>query len=160
MVKRSEKIGIDVLVFTVIAAIVGLVIVLITSLMGSKVMLQIGDGVFNAQIASNSMSREKGLGDTKQLKSDQALILAYPSDDKWSIWMKDMSVPIDIIWLDVDHKIVHIVKNVSPDSQTFETFTPKKDARFVIELPAGSVDKFKIKVGPSAVFDIGDREVR
>jgi len=49
--------------------------------------------------------------------------------------MKDMKVPIDIVWLDSNKRVVHIVKESSPDDSTSITFTPLSQAKYVIELP-------------------------
>ena len=71
-----------------------------------------------------------------------------------------MRTSIDIIWLDADKKVVYIVKNVSPDSGTDVMYTPKVDARYVVELAAGTVEKQHIVVGRAAVFDIKNSEVQ
>jgi uncharacterized membrane protein (UPF0127 family) len=80
------------------------------------------------------------------------MILVFPSDDKWKIWMKDMQVPIDIVWLNQDRRVVYSVTNVSPDNS--DTFTPDVPARYVVELPAGTVASRNIKAGRAAVFEI------
>ena len=67
--------------------------------------------------------------------------------------MKDMNYPIDIVWLDKDKKIVYIVKNAPPESYPYETFVPKQDARYVLELPAGTVGPKSIVIGKEAAFD-------
>lgn len=115
--------------------------------------LHIGDGVFNTQIAKTPEERQKGLSGTAELRPDEGLIFIYEFDDKWPIWMKDMHYPIDIIWLDKDKRVVYIVTNAPPESYPDTTFAPKKDARYVIELPAGTADKKAIKVNGQATFD-------
>ena len=82
--------------------------------------------------------------------------MKFPHDDTWGIWMKDMKVPIDIIWLNQHKRVVYIVKNASPELSTTMTFNPKEPARYVLELPAGSVDKAAIKSGNFASFDETD----
>ncbi len=64
-----------------------------------------------------------------------------------------MKYPIDIVWLDKDKKVVYIVKNAPPESYPYENFTPKQDARYVLELPAGTVSKKSIAIGKEAMFD-------
>ena len=115
--------------------------------------VHIGDGVFATRVVRTPAEREKGLSDTLNLRSDQAMLFVYDSDDKWSIWMKDMKYPIDIVWLDKDKKVVYIVKNAPPESYPYESFTPKEKARYVLELPAGTVSQKKIVIGEDAAFD-------
>src|SRR4051812_8934615 len=64
------------------------------------VTVHIGDGVFAARVARTNSEREKGLSGTHDLRSNQAMLFVYDTDDEWSIWMKEMNYPIDIIWLD------------------------------------------------------------
>ena len=117
------------------------------------VTIHLGDGVFAAQVAKTKDAREKGLSGTTGLRENEAMLFIYDSDDKWPIWMKDMKYPIDIIWLVKDKKNVYIVKNAPPESYPFESFTPKHDARYVIEVPAGTVGAKKIVIGADVTFD-------
>ncbi len=115
--------------------------------------LRIGDGIFNARLALTDADKLKGLSGTATLDTGQALIFVYDYEDTWAIWMKDMNYPIDIIWLNNDKKIVHIVTNAPPESYPSQSFTPNKEARYVIELPAGTIDARSIKINTQAVFD-------
>lgn len=115
--------------------------------------VHLGDGVFLTRVARTDAERDKGLSDTRELRSDQAMLLVFDRDDKWSIWMKDMNYPIDIIWLDKDKKVVYIVKNAPPESYPYEQFVPKQEARYVLEVPAGTTAKKAINIGSEARFD-------
>lgn len=117
------------------------------------VTLHMGDAVFSAQVAKTDEQRVKGLSGKTGIGVDEALLFVYDSDGKWGIWMKDMHFPIDIVWLDKDKKVVHIVKNAPPESYPYETFTPMEDARYVVELAAGTVAKKSIAIGGLAKFD-------
>jgi uncharacterized protein len=119
----------------------------------SHVSVHVGDGVFVTRVARTAAEREKGLSGTGELRSDQAMLFVYETNGKWPIWMKDMKYPIDIIWLDQNKEIVYIVKNAPPESYPYEQFTPKQDARYVLELPAGTVGKKSIAIGKTAEFD-------
>jgi uncharacterized membrane protein (UPF0127 family) len=117
------------------------------------VTIRIGDGVFLTQVAKTQDTREKGLSGTSSLRAEEGMLFIYDSDDKWPIWMKDMNYPIDIIWLDKDKKVVYIVKNAPPESYPYDTFTPKQDARYVLEVVAGTVGGKSISIGSVAAFD-------
>jgi len=79
----------------------------------------------------------------------------FKEDGQWGIWMKDMKIPLDIVWLNKDKKIVYIVKNASPSLGTDTRFVPKEMARYVLELPAGTVERSALKIGTIAEFDAG-----
>ncbi|HMH69954.1 MAG TPA: DUF192 domain-containing protein [Candidatus Saccharimonadales bacterium] len=120
--------------------------------------IHLGDGVFTAKVAKAPEERAKGLGGTHSLGDDQALLLVYTTDGKWPVSMKDMTYPIDIVWLDKDKKVVYIVKNVPPESYPYEQFEPKNEARYVVELAEGVVGQKKITIGATALFDENNLE--
>lgn len=117
------------------------------------VTMHIGDGVFSAQVLKTDKELTKGLSGRSSMGADEAVLFVFGGDDKWSIWMKEMQFPIDIVWLDKNKKVVHIVKNVSPESYPNERFAPTENARYVVEFVAGTVEKRLIMIGREAKFD-------
>lgn len=115
--------------------------------------LHLGDAVFTAQVAKTEEERKRGLSETGSLGADQAMIFVYDQDGKWPITTKGMKYPIDIIWLDKDKKVVYIVKNATPESYPYEVFVPKEEARYVVEVIAGTVGKKAIVINGAASFD-------
>lgn len=115
--------------------------------------VQVGGGVYNAWVADTEAERIQGLSGVEKMSPGGGLLMQFDSDDKWGIWMKDMKIPIDIVWLDKAKKVVYIVKNASPETATSVTYTPLDEARYVLELTAGSVDKAGIHTGAIAQFD-------
>ncbi len=153
MLKDKNSSSVFIISGITIAVVLAAVLVILPSLKPST-NLYLGDGVFHSRIAMNDADRKQGLSGLDKLPVDQALIMAYPSDGQWSIWMKDMNFPIDIIWLNSDKKVVYIVKNATPEDSTNTVFTPTVPARYVVEVAAGTVDGRKITTNRSAVFDI------
>ncbi len=119
----------------------------------STVYLVIGDGVFQARLATNDAQREKGLSGVDKISQEQALLMVFPDEANWEISVKDIEVPIDIVWLNSGKKVVYAVTNASSGSNN-TAFTPKLAAKYVIELPAGTVEKKEIKLNRLAAFEI------
>ncbi len=119
----------------------------------STVYLVIGDGVFQARLATNEAQREKGLSGVDKISQEQALLMIFPDEANWEISVKDIEVPIDIVWLNSGKKVVYVVTNASSNSNN-TAFTPKLAAKYVIELPAGTVEKKEIKLNRLAAFEI------
>lgn len=117
----------------------------------NKTTLQIGSKVVSARIADSDPERTKGLSGTKELKDNEAMLFTYETSGNWGIWMKDMNYSIDIIWLDDQKKVIHIVEHASPDSYP-KVFEPGKNARYVVELAAGYVRRNNVSVGSSVTF--------
>jgi uncharacterized membrane protein (UPF0127 family) len=103
----------------------------------------IGDNVFDIQRVFEQEDREKGLSNIKNIKEKEGMLFIFEENDYHGIWMKDMLFPIDIIWLNESFVVVDFKKNVLPE--TFpEIFKPKSKAKYVLELNAGSIEKFLI----------------
>jgi len=118
-----------------------------------RVDVQLGSGDFSARLATDDASRQTGLSGVASLKPNDALLMVFPSDDTWGIWMKDMKVPIDILWLNSKKEVIDVVSNVSPDLGASKVFKPLMKARYVLEIPAGAAAQNGIKSGDSAQFD-------
>lgn len=154
--KYSRGISLAVIIVAVVGLIIASAMYFIFNNLQSKVSIIIGDGVYESSVAMDEKTREKGLSGVTSLKENEALLMVFPSDNEWRIWMKDMKVPIDIAWLNKDKKVVYIVKNASPENGQDASFTPKAKAKYVLELPAGSVDNAGIRMGESAVFTLDE----
>lgn len=136
-----------------LVVVVGTAIYALWPQLQPHVTVHIGDAVFTARVATTPAAREKGLSGTEPLRQDEAMLFVFDSDSKWAIWMKDMKYALDIVWLDKDKKVVYIVKNAPPESYPYEQFAPKQDARYVLELAAGTVGRKSISNSQQAMFD-------
>ena len=116
-----------------------------------KATLHLGDGKFTATLATTEKARIKGLSGTRHLPADHAMVLVFDSSARPSIWMKDMHYAIDVVWLNESKQVVDFVLNVTPESYP-TVFTPKEDARYVVELKGGTAKAKNIRVGQLAVF--------
>ncbi len=120
----------------------------------SSTYLALGNGIFSSRLATNDSQRQTGLAGVKSLDQDKALLMVFPSESKWGIWMKGMEMPIDIVWLDSNKKVVHVVMDASLENSKGEVFTPSTAAKYVVEFPAGTVKAKAIKLNNVASFDI------
>lgn len=125
---------------------------LIEPLLRQRATIVLDEGMFKARISQTREQREKGLSGVDYLANDEAMLFLFDSSNKWAIWMKDMKIPLDIVWLDKDQRVVYIVKGASPDDYP-KSYVPNDPALYVLELPTGSVDTKKIKIGSKAIFN-------
>lgn len=79
------------------------------------------------------------------IKFKQGMLFDYGESNVISMWMKNTFIPLDIIFLDNDYKVIHYHKNATPHS--LEPLSSKKEAYYAIELNAGSIDDLNISVG-------------
>lgn len=113
----------------------------------------------DAIVASTAETRTKGLSGYTSLKENEGMIFVFDTKDVTPIfWMKDMLIPIDIIWID-DNKIVKIDKNLkaptkgTPDNK-LQLYKPGVKVDYVLEVNAGFSEKNNFKIGSETKFDL------
>lgn len=115
--------------------------------------LRLGDGIFHARVVTAKDHAKNGIQNINQLREDKAVLHMYNSDELWSIDMKDRHEQFDLVWLDNQKKVVHIVKNASSESRPSTLFRPLVEARYLIEVRGGIVDSKAIHINHAAHFD-------
>jgi len=143
-----------ILIGGVVVILIAIVVAFMVTHFQPKTNVRLGSAVFSVDLAADETSRVAGLSGVESLGSMEGLLMVFDTDDTAGIWMKDMKIPLDIVWLDSNKKVIYIVKNAAPELSTDKTFTPMQKARYVLEVPAGAVDKNGIKVGQTAVFKL------
>lgn len=102
-------------------------------------------------IADTDQKRMVGLAAINSLGEDEGMLFFFDTDAYHSFWMKDMSYPIDIVWLDSEKNIVTIVENADP-ADFPSTYTPTSPARYVLEVNAGFSSQHSLEEGMQLVW--------
>ena len=102
-------------------------------------------------IADSPKERSKGLSGREELPENRGMLFVFDNDAKHSIWMKDMKFNIDAVWLDENKHVVDVNKNLVPSSYP-KNYSPKTNARYILELPSGQVDARNIAIGTQLSF--------
>lgn len=108
-------------------------------------------GELRVKIASTPPETARGLGGVTSLPEDRGMLFVFGAPGKYSIWMKDMRFPLDIIWLDENRKIVDVVFNARPESYP-AYFMPHYPAQYILEANAGWANRHRVKTGDTAEF--------
>jgi len=107
----------------------------------------IKDICIKVETASSPETRAQGLMYRSRLVGIQGMLFIFESDDKYTFWMKNMKFPLDIIWINKDNIIVDIKENVPPCVEFCESLAPAQDARYVLEVLSGFVEKHSVEIG-------------
>lgn len=102
-------------------------------------------------VADSPNERTRGLSGRERLAEREGMLFVFGDESEYCIWMKDMNFSIDAIWLDADQKVIDIKTNLSPDTYP-ATFCPKLSAKYILEVNAGSSQKWQIELGDKAVL--------
>lgn len=125
----------------------------------SKVLENKIDVVFDAtssvraEVANTDTEKTKGLMHRKNLEEDAGMLFNFTSEKNRSFWMKNTLIPLDIIFIDKDKKIVDIIENMEPClEEPCQVYESKYPAMYALEVNAGYVDKNNIRTGKTVVF--------
>lgn len=94
----------------------------------------------------NPEERQKGLSGVTALPENEGMLFIFEEEGRYGFWMKDTLLSLDIIWINNNQEIVHIERNVRPESYPATYYSPVP-ARFVVEVNAFFTSTFNINVG-------------
>lgn len=107
-----------------------------------------GENCYSVSVADTEAERERGLMEVDFMPKNKGMLFIFEEEGNYAFWMKDTLIPLDMIWVDSDFKIVYIEENTMPCfTQNCEVFNPNKNARYVIELNSGQVEFQNIEIG-------------
>lgn len=108
---------------------------------------------FNVEIAKTEEEKRIGLMNRKHLDPDEGMLFLFENEGVYNFWMKNTLIPLDIIWIDKNKKIVFIKENAMPcNLEDCETLHLTQKARYVLEINGGLAKKHGIKIGDIAGF--------
>lgn len=106
--------------------------------------LTIKNKSYRLEIAKTIFQQAKGLSNRNSLCPDCGMIFTFPSESIQPFWMKDTLIPLDIIWLNQQGRVVTIITGKPNDLSILQNTTL---AKYVIELNANDAQKLKLSFG-------------
>ena len=103
------------------------------------------------EIADTPAKRELGLQYRRELGDDQGMLFLFPAESVQTFWMKNTPIPLDMIFIGSDLKIVGIARDAVPFSTT--TRSVGVPSRFVLEIKGGLAKQKGIEVGAAVRFE-------
>ncbi len=105
-------------------------------------------GALEVEVANTMASREQGLSGREKMKDSEGFLYVFDKPGRYGFWMKDMTFPLDIIWINESGLVVDIERDVTPESYLKKkTFINQSEATYVLEINAGMAQKFGLYLG-------------
>jgi uncharacterized membrane protein (UPF0127 family) len=99
----------------------------------------------------------RGLGGRELLPDDRGMLFVFPQPGEYGFWMKDMLIPIDIIWISAEGQVVFVQTAQPepgvPDNQ-LTVYRPDAPALYVLEVREGLAAEKGVQVGDTAQIDL------
>jgi uncharacterized protein len=111
-----------------------------------------GPHKFTIEVATTPAQLEQGLMFRQSLAPDAGMLFDFKTPQPVMMWMKNTLIPLDMLFVDAQGRIVNIHERAVPGSlATIGTGTP---ARAVIELNGGTAARLGIRLGDRVEFPI------
>ena len=108
------------------------------------VSMKIGSMPFTLEVADSFAKRERGLMQRDSMPEGHGMLFVFEDETDRAFWMKNTRIPLDILYIATDGKIVSL-KTMRPyDLSQVPSDGP---AKYAIELNAGMIQKTGVKVG-------------
>jgi uncharacterized protein len=115
----------------------------------SKSVLEIATTVgkikFSIEIARTPRQQAQGLMFRRRLAADAGMLFLYDQPQIIRMWMKNTFIPLDMIFIGKDGRIVSIAQRTIPKS--LETVSSERLASAVLEVNGGTATRLGIRVG-------------
>jgi uncharacterized membrane protein (UPF0127 family) len=104
-----------------------------------------GKHAFRVEVARSEEEQARGLMFRTELGPDEGMIFPRDPADMASFWMKNTPLPLDIIFIGADHRIINIAARTTPYSLTPVNAAGMTAA--VLEIPGGRAAELGIRPG-------------
>lgn len=103
------------------------------------------------EIADDDYERETGLMYRREMGQNQGMLFIFESEEPRGFYMKNTYIPLDLIFLNSENKIVSIAENAQP--QSMESIPSNIPAQYVLEINAGLAEEWNLEVGDSLILN-------
>jgi uncharacterized protein len=120
-----------------------------------EIVSKTGVHVFAVEMAATEQQREKGLMFRKSLPEGQGMLFDFHQEGPVSFWMRNTYIPLDMIFIRADGRILRIVENAEPLS---ERMIPSGGPVLaVLEVIGGTARKLGLATGDRVAHPIFKR---
>jgi uncharacterized protein len=105
------------------------------------------------EIADTPQLTQRGLMFREHLAEDEGMLFIFDELAFRPFWMKNTLIPLDMIWLDENRRVVSIAHSVPPcKADPCPNFSPTADSLYVIEVVSGFARRHKVREGDVIEF--------
>ena len=111
----------------------------------NSVKIKIANVNYNIELATTTAQKIKGLSKRETLCKNCGMLFTFGFETNLPFWMKDTLIPLDMIWLDKNGKVVDI--QTASETNSTKIYQNQIPAKYVLELNANDSQKIGLKTG-------------
>jgi uncharacterized membrane protein (UPF0127 family) len=104
-----------------------------------------GEHRFTVEVAGTPEQQERGLMFRTSLAGDRGMIFPYDPPQEASFWMKNTLIPLDMVFIGADGRVVRVAANATPMS--LDPIPSGAPVSGVLELRGGRAAELGIRKG-------------
>jgi len=104
-----------------------------------------GRVLLDVEIADTDPKREQGLMFRRSISDNHGMIFLFGREREITMWMKNTFIPLDMVFIGDDWRIVSIAYDAEPFST--DVISSRRPASRVLEIGAGQAKKLGLRVG-------------
>jgi uncharacterized membrane protein (UPF0127 family) len=110
-----------------------------------EIVTKTGVHVFSVEMATTEEEKTTGLMYRKELAEGKGMLFDFSPEQEVSMWMKNTYIPLDMIFIRADGRILRIAENTEPLSTRI--IPSRGQAKAVLEVIGGTAQKYGIQPG-------------
>ena len=111
--------------------------------------------VVKAEVMTHPQDMARGMMFRDSFPEGRAMLFIHNTPGRYSYWMYQVKLPLDIVWLDKSRTVIEIVENAPPcltKSSECAQHGGNRMAMYVVELPGGYGRKHGVAEGATLSF--------
>ncbi len=114
---------------------------------GPRVVLPSGAD-YQVEVARTPEQQAQGLMFRESLAANSGMLFLFPDGAVHKFWMKNTMIPLDMIWMDPQGKVLFVSADTPPcKADPCPSYGPDVPASSVLEIAGGAAKKEKVEVG-------------
>lgn len=119
-----------------------------------EIITQSGVQPFTVEVMRTDEERARGLMFRKDLPEGRGMLFDFHPEQNVTMWMKNTLIPLDMIFIKADGRILRIAENTQVESE--KIIASGGPVRGVLEVIAGTAKKLGIKPGDRVAHPLFD----
>lgn len=107
---------------------------------------------YNVEYALTKEEKAQGLMFREQMAENRGMLFVYPQPQVLHFWMKNTLIPLDMLFFDMNKKLVHIEHSAIPHDE--RPRGPNIPVCYVLEVNGGQAIAKNIKKGARLIADL------
>lgn len=121
-----------------------------------EIVMPTGRAKFLVEVVDNDATRSKGLMNRRSLAPDRGMLFDFKSPREVAFWMRNTYIPLDLIFIRADGRVLSIARNAKPFDET--PIPSGGPILGVLEIPGGRAAQIGVLPGDRIVHRIFPRD--